>query len=123
MNKKIEITNKIFICTIIIITIFAVLIRIPLIHNITVDYKVYLEKWFEELKSSGGILGITNDIGNYNFPYLTILGILTYFPVNSLISIKAVSIIFDFALAIASMILVSRLVKEDKKYFMLITYF
>ena len=60
MNKKIEITNKIFICTIIIITIFAVLIRIPLIHNITVDYKVYLEKWFEELKSSGGILWLSS---------------------------------------------------------------
>ena len=106
----------------IIITIIALLARIAFIKFQSDDYIYYLSPWFNDLLAKGGLPGLATYIGNYNAPYMTIMAFLTYIPLSSLFTIKAVSIIFDFVLAISASRLVTLLVKKNKKIYSLITY-
>lgn len=103
-----------------IITILACFIRILFIPIESGDYENFLKVWFDTLKQNGGFLAIKNPIGDYNIPYLTILACLTYLPLSSLVSIKLVSIIFDFFGAIVAALIVKKLTKSYK-YSSLIT--
>ena len=106
----------------IIISILALLVRIVPIKFQSDDYIYFLSPWFKDLLSKGGLAGLGSYIGNYNAPYMTIMALLTYLPINSLFTIKAISIIFDFVLAISASHLVTLLVKNNKKIYSLITY-
>ena len=97
------------------IVIIAIIIRIIIIKQSSGDYDLFLKPWFEELKDSGGLPGLAKNIGNYSPPYMTLLALLTYLPIDSLTSIKIVSIIFDFISAITIMKIVEELLK-DKEY-------
>ena len=105
-------TNLVYI---IIITVFALIARYLLIEYASGDYEMFLKPWFNELKSFGGLGGLAYDIGNYTPGYMTILALLTYLPIKSVISIKIVSIIFDIIGAVAVKKIVEELL-HDKKY-------
>ena len=115
--------NKIFIFFII-ITVISIAIRLCGIENESGDYCQFLEPWFNELKDNGGLSALNMDIGNYNAPYMTILALLTYLPIEPIISIKMVSIIFDYICAIGAMILVNKMLKHKKnvQFISMITY-
>lgn len=107
-----------------IITIISIAIRMYSIDIESGDYCQFLEPWFNELKDNGGLSALNMDIGNYNAPYMTILAILTYLPIEPIISIKMVSIIFDYICAIGAMILVNKMLKNKKnaQFVSIITY-
>ena len=99
----------------IIITVLALVARVILFKYNSGDYDMFLKPWFNDLKGLGGLPGLASDIGNYTPIYMTILACLTYLSIDSLVTIKIVSIIFDFVGAVA----VYKIVKEllsDKKY-------
>ena len=96
------------------ITVFAIVIRMILMKYESGDYTMFLKPWFDELQINGGILGLSKDIGNYTPIYMTALAIFTYIPVKSLISIKIFSIIFDFIGGIYIMKIVKELLKNNK---------
>lgn len=96
------------------ITAISVFIRLKLLNFKSGDYVSCLEPWFNQLKASGGILGLKEKIGNYNMPYMTILALLTYLPVLPIISIKVVSIVFDYLGALGAMLIVRKLLKNSK---------
>lgn len=89
-----------------VITILALLARFFVRKNISSDYIVFLEPWYNQLKEGGGLAALANYPGDYNAPYMTILALLTYTPLSSMLAIKLVSVAFDFALAIAAVMLV-----------------
>ncbi len=93
----------------IIITTLAIIIRALFFSVESGDYVCFLSVWFDTLKQNGGLAGIKTPIGDYNVPYLTILACLTYLPISSLVSIKLVSIIFDFFGAITAALIVKKL--------------
>ena len=97
-----------------IITILAFCIRISLFSSTFGDYEMFIEPWFNELKEGGGLLALGKGIGNYNAPYMTILALLTYLPIPSLISVKLVSVIFDFICAIAVAKITLYVLKDNK---------
>lgn len=97
-----------------IITLIAFAIRWQAIDNLSGDMYHDLGSWFREIKNGGGLLALKNSIGNYNIPYLVIMALLTYLPIEYFISIKAVSIIFDYILAISVAFLVKELLKGKK---------
>ncbi len=99
----------------VIITILAVLVRLLVVEYCSGDYEMFLKPWFDELKSYGGLGGLAHDIGNYTPGYMTILSLLTYLPIKSVVSIKLVSFIFDFIGAFAIMKITTELL-SDKKY-------
>ena len=104
------------------ITIMALLVRFLTFHFESHDYVAFLAPWFDYLKNNGGILALANYPGNYNAPYMTIMALLTYLPIKSLYSIKIVSILFDFGLALSSACLVKYLVNKNKNISFFITY-
>ena len=105
------------------ITILALLLRYCLFNHQSGDYNRYLANWFIALKENGGFAALSEAIGNYNVPYMTIMAALTYIPIDSLFTIKAFSVIFDIALAIVGSKIVGLLVKGNKrKLMMIITY-
>lgn len=95
------------------ITAICILARVALFTNVSNDYKMFLSDWFEILKSNGGFSGIGISIGDYTPPYFYILAFLTYLPIDPLISIKLVSCIFDFALAL---VVLNMLFEKTGKY-------
>lgn len=108
----------------IIITLLSLFLRVKLYKNDFGDYDMFLKPWFEELKDNGGLKALSRDIGNYNAPYMTALAILTYLPIDSLISIKTFSVIFDYVCGIVVAIMALNVFKEreDKKTIALLLY-
>lgn len=123
MKNKIEIIEKSIwkyiekyqiIFFFIIITTFSLILRIKLFNYPSGDYEMFLSPWFDELAEKGGLSALGQNIGNYTAPYMTILALLTYLPINSLISIKIVSTIFDFICAITVAKIVRTILKDNK---------
>ena len=94
-----------------IITLLALIIRFLFLPIRSGDFNGFLIHWFNTLKENGGFLAIKNPIGDYNIPYLTILAGLTYLPISPLISIKMVSILFEFIGALFASLIVKKLTK------------
>ena len=57
--------------------------------------------WFNAIKQNGGLQALSEQTGDYNLLYQTIIALLTHIPANPIHLYKAVSIAFDFALAAA----------------------
>ena len=97
-----------------IIGIIALIARASFISFESGDYTWFLKPWFNGLKERGGMSGVKSFTGDYEPLYVTILALLTYFPISSLFSIKIVSIIGDYILAFSSAKLVGILAKDRK---------
>lgn len=126
MTEKIWnfIERKKFIIFFIIITAISLFARIAVIDFVSGDYYSCLEPWFYQLKHNGGLSALKLNIGNYNLPYLTILALLTYLPVEPIVSIKMVSIICDYICALAVLKIVYIVLKNNKNkdFFALLLY-
>ena len=107
-----------------IVTIVSLLIRVKFLKFESDDYLNFLVRWFNKIRQNGGILALKNSIGDYNIPYLLIRTFITYLPINQLIGIKVVSIVFDYLIAIVSMEIIYELLKDNKNkhLYALITY-
>lgn len=110
-----------FLSIMFVITVTAVAVRIVFYDIESDDYINFLSKWFDYLKANGGISAVATLECDYNVPYLEILALLTYLPLEPLYLIKTVSVIFDVLLAVSVMVLVSKLTRKNTKY-MLISY-
>ena len=63
------------------------------------DMKVCLLEWFRIIKSQGGISSLSNQVGDYNLYYQTLIAFLTYIEYSPLYLMKLPSIAFDYLLA------------------------
>ena len=64
------------------------------------DYRAFLDRWYAYLAENGGFAALKDgSFSNYNTPYLALLALITYLPVPQIVAIKAISAIFDVALA------------------------
>ena len=120
MNKferklLILIEKKIFFISYIVITIFAILLRLTGFQLQSGDFTNFLLPWYEELKSSGGLNGMASYTGDYNSPYIFLLALLTYLPINPLFSIKLLSCFFDFIGAFFATLIVGHFNNNSKK--------
>ena len=116
------IKNNYIIIGFIIISTLSLWLRIAELNFESNDYIHFLQPWFSHFKLNGGLSAISTYKGNYNAPYVTIIALLTYLPINSLYSIKFISIIFDYVLALSSVCLVRQLVTKNKLEYSLLTY-
>ncbi len=108
----------------IIITVISVYARITMLDFVSGDFYACIEPWFYQLKEYGGLKALNLDIGNYNLPYLTILALLTYLPIEPIVSVKFVSIICDYICALAALKIVYIVLKNNKNkdFFALLVY-
>lgn len=82
-------------------TILSVPVRYAFRNVVSGDYIIFLEKWYNEINTGGGIQSLRSQVGNYNFLYQTCIAIMTYLPVRPLYAYKMLSIFFDYLLAVA----------------------
>lgn len=104
----------------IIVILLTLFIKIKMLDFESGDYQLFLKDWFDHLKDNGGIYALKSYPGDYNAPYVTLMALLTYLPIKSLYSIKILSIIFDYILALAAGLLVKEI--THKKNLSLITF-
>lgn len=106
--------KHIYIICALIATLLALYVRYKMMPFISKDYDNFLRVWFDYLKDNGGLFALKSYPGDYNAPYMTIMAILTYLPVKSLYSLKSLSIVFDFVLAISGSLLVNEITKKKE---------
>jgi len=68
----------------------------PFSHS---DLTSYYFEWYDQLKADGGLVGLRNYCGDYNYPYPTVLALLGYLPLDKNIAIKTFTVMFDVVLA------------------------
>ena len=97
------------------LTVLSLEIRRRGLPTETPDYQNYFLLWFRELKEGGGLAALAKPVGDYTFPYLTVLAFLTYLPVSPLVSIKAFAIVFDYVGAAAAARIAARLAPDRER--------
>ena len=73
--------------------------RVPMLSEQSGDYRAFLLPWYNHLLDAGGFAGLADEFSNYDTPYLALLAAVTYLPVEPLVAVKAISIVFDVLLA------------------------
>ncbi len=84
------------------VSVCGLLVRYLLREIESIDVTNCLLPWYQEIKNGGGFLALREQVGNYNVLYQFLIAIMTYLPVYSLSAYKALSVLFDYALAAVS---------------------
>ena len=74
-----------------------------------------MSSWYEQLKEVGGLQALMEFEVNYNLPYTTAMLLLTYLPIEPIVGIKMLSVIFDFVSAGALCLMVMEC-STEKQY-------
>lgn len=77
----------------------SIIVRLFCFYYESRDYNIFLKPWVDEIELHGGFASLRMAIGDYFPPYIYILTIISYLPINSLYAIKIVSCIGDIVLA------------------------
>lgn len=106
----------------VIITLLGAAIRFKMKDFVTDDFELCLLPWYRQIQVNGGLAALGQQVGNYGIPYQFLIALLTYIPIDALYLYKAVSVIFDFALAAVSAAFVCSLRQEKSKSLFLTVY-
>lgn len=112
--KKID--RRTFLILIGAFSVFGMLLRWTGIRFVGVDYENCLESWYQQLKAGGSLAALAEYEGDYNLFYATILYLLTLVPVEPIVSIKMVSILFDYVGAFLLMGAAMAIGGEERRY-------
>ena len=82
-------------------TLLSVYARIGLRTIVSGDMQNCLLPWYEVIKWGGGLRALSEQVGNYNIPYQTLIALMTYLPILPIYAYKGLSVFFDYALGIA----------------------
>ena len=118
------VTKRLNILFIVAISILAITIRYMFRDVRSSDYNIYVSNWGAYFMENGGLLAIKSINSDYNVPYLYILAGLSYLPVNFLYAVKAVSILFDFGIAVIAYKIVNKILqgKPNARFMAVIVY-
>lgn len=82
-----------------VITVIGLFVRIRGFNFKSLDYKNFLELWFNRTEELGGLNALSVQVGEYSITYQFLIALLTYLPFDSLFCYKILSIVFDYLLA------------------------
>jgi Gpi18-like mannosyltransferase len=94
-------------CTLAILFLLAIALRVSLYHVITSDYTVFLSQWYDYIQTHGGFAALKYNFSNYNPPYLHLLALTAYLPIPKLVAIKTLSVVFDGVLGLFAYLILS----------------
>ena len=112
-----RINHRSFIGLIVILSMAGMVLRWIGIEYEGVDFQNCLSSWYLQLKDGGSLAALADFKGDYNMPYATILYFLTLLPVRPVVSIKMVSVFFEYLEAVLLMKMVMEAVESEKRYF------
>ncbi len=104
---------------ILIVSVIALWTRYVCLDMESRDWHMFLSGWFDQIKKGGGLKMIGAQVGDYNVIYQVIIALLTYLPFEPLHLYKAVSIVFDYVLAVGIRLLAMELKGKFRIYFAL----
>jgi Gpi18-like mannosyltransferase len=100
-EEKGDTTSRLLECGILcLIILLSIAVRISLYKQQTYDYDKFLLPWYDFIKAHGGFAALKDNFSDYNPPYLYLLAFATYLPVDPLIAVKSISVVFDLVLAL-----------------------
>ena len=91
------------------------LIRWKLMPIESADFWGFLEDWMNQIRESGGYRSLDHQISNYTSPYMYIMCLLSYLTENDLYGLKMVSILFDYAAAVAVFLIIHQMTGQVRK--------
>lgn len=91
---------------------FSMLLRWVLLPYGSNDFLDFLRPWYEEIRASGGMTALKNEIGDYNYLYRFLLAVFSYIP-NPMIAVKLLSLLFDYIGAAGGAFLVWTLLADS----------
>ncbi len=98
--------------------ILALLVRGTFFPFVSTDFRDFLSLWFDTLRQNGGLGAIGLAVGDYSPPYIYLLALLTYLPLDGLHAVKLLSCAADLVLALYAMRIVWQVV-GNKSYALL----
>ena len=107
-SEKNGIRQVLFWMCIAVVSIVAFWLRWKGIYHMTADMDECLIPWSADLDTDQGIFALKNFKGDYNMPYITILWLLNYLPGETIVKVKMVSILFDYAGSVAAGLLAKK---------------
>lgn len=111
-----KVNRRTFIGLIVMLSIAGMALRLTGIRFEGVDYQNSLRTWYLQLKEGRGLMALADYKGDYNLPYATVLYFLTLIPVEPIISIKMVSILFEYLQALLLMKMIMEAVEHENRY-------
>lgn len=85
----------------IVVTALAIVIRYKGRNFMSNDMETFLLPWYDSIKAGGGLKALSQQYGDYNILFQTIIAFMTYSSIDSVILFKLLSIVFEFGLAFA----------------------
>ncbi len=104
------------------VSVFAaitMLARVCMLDFVTADYTSFLSSWVQLFRENGFAM-LAQNVGDYNLLYQYILLLISKSSLHDLYLIKYVTVIFDYALALAMMCAAGRFAGEKAKVPMLL---
>lgn len=105
-----------------IISIFGLVIRVKLISFRSFDFSAFLSPWYYQIRNMGGLKALRTQVGNYGILYQFLIALFTYLPGKSIFWYKALSIFFDYILAISGAKICERISNDKGKLKPLLVY-
>jgi Gpi18-like mannosyltransferase len=96
------------------LVILAVIIRVTLFNAVSDDMSHFLVPWHEYL-TQYGFNGIATISSNYTVPYLYMLWAMTQLPIPAIVSIKLITILFEFIFAYVVYLIVREYYKKKSR--------
>jgi len=85
-----------------VILLLAIYLRAACLNHVTGDYANFLTVWVSNLRENGGFAALGELQSDYNVPYLYLLALISYIPLDDLLLIKFVSITADLLMALTA---------------------
>lgn len=79
------------------------------------DYMDFLSPWMDKIKANGGLASLGNLVGNYTPPYMFLMSLISYIPIDPIYLIKSINILGDISLAISCYFLIKKLTASNTK--------
>lgn len=71
-------------------------------YFVSEDMTYCLMPWFEKIKAAGGLPALSSQVGDYGILYQTLISLMTYLPIQSVVQYKLLSSLFDIPLALVA---------------------
>ena len=71
-------------------------------YFVSEDMTYCLMPWFDKIKAAGGLPALSSQVGDYGILYQTLISLMTYLPIQSVVQYKLLSSLFDIPLALVA---------------------
>lgn len=82
-----------------VVVLGALALRLTFVQFQSGDFSAYFGPWYEYIQQHGHFAAFRTTFANYNVPYLYLMAILSYTPLQPLYAVKLISVVFDLLLA------------------------